>query len=133
MRNQLDVFHLAIPCSDLNKALEFYVYGLGCKLARRREDRITLDFFGDQIVCHLDPDSCAIEPKHYPRHFGVTFREKEDFDQLLKVCQQRQLPFLSKVTSRFAGEAEAHHYFAIVDPSNNVLEFKYYDNHRMMY
>ncbi len=25
----------------------------GCKLARRYADRITLDFFGDQLVCHL--------------------------------------------------------------------------------
>lgn len=48
-----NVFHLAIPALDLEAAREFYVEGLGCTLARRYDDRITLNFFGDQVVCHL--------------------------------------------------------------------------------
>ena len=56
MRESRDVFHLAIPVYDLDESQEFYVGALGCKLARRYADRITLDFFGDQLVCHLvDP------------------------------------------------------------------------------
>ena len=53
MRTTTDVFHLAIPVHDLEAAEHFYVELLGCKLARRYPDRITLDFFGDQLVCHL--------------------------------------------------------------------------------
>ena len=53
MRTTADVFHLAIPTHDLDAAQDFYVTRLGCKLARRYADRITLDFFGDQVVCHL--------------------------------------------------------------------------------
>ncbi len=53
MRETLDVFHLAIAAYDLDDAQEFYVGSLGCKLARRYADRITIDFFGDQLVCHL--------------------------------------------------------------------------------
>ena len=53
VRTTSDVFHLAIPTHDLDAAQEFYVTKLGCKLARRYDDRITLDFFGDQVVCHL--------------------------------------------------------------------------------
>ena len=53
MRTTHDAFHLAIPVADLDEAQDFYVTGLGCKLARRYDDRITLDFFGDQVVCHL--------------------------------------------------------------------------------
>ena len=55
MRDSQNVFHLAIPCKNLDEAYEFYVEKLGCKLARRYQDRITLDFFGDQVVCHLSP------------------------------------------------------------------------------
>ena len=34
MRDENDVlFHLAIPCRDLDKAQEFYVTKLGCKSA----------------------------------------------------------------------------------------------------
>ena len=73
MRETHDSFHLAIPARDLDEAYDFYVKGLGCKLARRYDDRITLDFFGDQVVCHLS-DKWEREVDMYPRHFGVTFR-----------------------------------------------------------
>jgi uncharacterized protein len=62
MRTSDDAFHLAIPAADLDAAQEFYVAGLGCKLARRYTDRITLDFFGDQVVCHLS-DEIVAEPR----------------------------------------------------------------------
>ena len=80
MRTTHDVFHLAIPVHDLDAAQHFYVTMLGCKLARRYPDRITLDFFGDQLVCHLTeaeaPDTRTAEPlpaalrRHVPRGGG---------------------------------------------------------------
>ncbi len=133
MRNSTDVFHLAIPCKDLDETVEFYVYGLGCKLARRRDDRVTLEFFGDQIVCHLDPDSVVPKPEFYPRHFGVTFREREDFDRLFMLAKKRRLEFFREWKRRFEGEVEAHVFFALIDPANNILEFKHYDDPRMMH
>ena len=53
MREGRDAFHLAVPAYHLDDTEDFYVRQLGCKLARRYPDRITLDFFGDQLVCHL--------------------------------------------------------------------------------
>ena len=47
MRDSENVFHLAIPCKDLDETQDFYVEKLGCKLARRYADRVTLNFFGD--------------------------------------------------------------------------------------
>ncbi len=84
MRTTSDVFHLAIPVHDLDAAQHFYVTMLGCKLARRYPDRITLDFFGDQLVCHLTDTQAPSEkpPSLYPRHFGVTFRDAADFEAL---------------------------------------------------
>ena len=35
MREQKNAFHLAIPCKDLDETLDFYVFQLGCKLAKR--------------------------------------------------------------------------------------------------
>ena len=83
MRDQLDVFHLAVPAYDLEATQHFYVTLLGCKLARRYDDRVTFDFFGDQLVCHLtEPPSEPRAPDSlYPRHFGVTFRNTESFDR----------------------------------------------------
>jgi uncharacterized protein len=132
MRDQANVFHLAIPAWDLDDTEGFYVAGLGCHLARRYDDRITLDFFGDQVVCHLS--SQRDNPASlYPRHFGITFRRREDFDDLVLLARTRALPFFQTVQSRFEGLVEEHLTFVLRDPSNNLIEFKHYRDPRMMY
>ncbi len=133
MRNPNNVFHLAIPCASLDETEDYYVNKLGVKLARRYSDRITLDFFGDQIVCHLCPEKVDPVPQMYPRHFGVTFKDKKEFDSLLNLAQQQRLEFFKKPFVRFEGMEEEHHTFFLKDPSNNLLEFKYYKNSKMMY
>jgi extradiol dioxygenase family protein len=135
MRESRDVFHLAIPVYDLDETVSFYVGQLGCKLARRYDDRVTLDFFGDQLVCHLSSgEPTPVEQlQMYPRHFGVTFRESADFDALYELCRQRHVSFFSDRSLRFEGMVEVHQTFVLVDPSSNLLEFKHYPDHRMMY
>lgn len=137
MREQHDVFHLAVPAFDLDETVTFYVTKLGCKLARRYDDRVTFDFFGDQLVCHLStaPEvrTPMTELEMYPRHFGVTFRHAVDFESLFALCQQRTVPFFKGVESRFEGLVEVHRTFTVGDPSGNLLEFKHYTDPRMMY
>jgi extradiol dioxygenase family protein len=137
VRESRDVFHLAVPAYDLDDTVAFYVSKLGCKLARRYDDRVTLDFFGDQLVCHLSPAPEEVVPMNelpmYPRHFGVTFREQSDFDAFYHLCQERDVPFYSDISLRFEGRVEVHQTFVICDPSSNLLEFKHYFDHRMMY
>ncbi len=135
MRTTCDVFHLAIPVHDLDEAQQFYVAMLGCKLARRYPDRITVDFFGDQLVCHLT-ESEPPEPESldlYPRHFGVTFHAAADFEAVYDCAVIRKIPFFRDISSRFEALAEEHRTFVLVDPSGNLLEFKHYRDPRMMY
>jgi hypothetical protein len=134
VRESRDVFHLAIPVYDLDETQEFYVGQLGCKLARRYADRITLDFFGDQLVCHLvDPPAAPAELHLYPRHFGVTFRESRDFEALYDLSVQRKTELFADVSVRFEGLVEVHRTFVLRDPSDNLIEFKHYADPRMMY
>lgn len=132
MRNVNKVFHLAIPCKDLDETVEFYEK-LGCKLARRYDDRVTFDFFGDQVVCHLSPENIDKNPKMYPRHFGVTFLDKGEYEQALAYAQDEKLQFFKKPMVRFEGKQEEHMTFFLVDPANNLLEFKYYHDPTMVY
>ncbi|AIJ22147.1 VOC family protein [Amycolatopsis methanolica] len=132
MRDPRDACHVAIPARDLDEAAEFYVFGLGAKLARRYDDRVTFDFFGDQLVCHLS-ENVPAEAVAYPRHFGVSFARAEDFDRLVRVVEHRKLRVLSGPSLRFEGTAEQHRTLFLVDPSNNVLEFKNYDDPRLQY
>ena len=133
MRETHNAFHLAIPAADLDAMQAFYVDGLGCHLARRYDDRITLDFFGDQVVCHLTDRWDRDVTNLYPRHFGVTFRDRQEFDDVLALAHARQLPFFAEVATRFEGRVEQHLTFVLRDPSNNLLEFKHYRDPRMMY
>ena len=135
MRTTDDVFHLAIPVYDLDEAQRFYVGLLGCKLARRYPDRITVDFFGDQLVCHLTETGPPTQKplSLYPRHFGVTFREAADFEALHNCALIRKIPFFYDISTRFEGMAEEHRTFVLLDPSGNLLEFKHYRDPRMMY
>ena len=132
MRDPADVFHLAIPARDLDEAQDFYVGKLGCHLARRYDDRITLNFFGDQVVCHLSED-WEREPRMYPRPFGVTFADRSDFDAVLLCAETRDIPFFSPCQPRFKDSVEEHLTFVLRDPSGNLIEFKHYRDKRMMY
>lgn len=133
MRSPENVFHLAIPCKELEETVDFYVKKLDCQLARKYADRVTFNFFGDQLVCHLAPEKIDQTPQIYPRHFGITFKNKSDFEYLLNLVARRQIQVFQKLTIRFTGKPEEHMTFFLKDPSNNLLEFKYYLNSEMMY
>jgi extradiol dioxygenase family protein len=133
VRNPSNVFHLAIRCRDLDEAVTFYVDKLGCRLARRYEDRITMEFFGDQLVCHLSPDKIDQAPEMYPRHFGITFPDRAEFNALYERAHSSGAEFFREMFVRFEGEREEHLTFFLRDPSNNLLEFKYYRDPEMKY
>ncbi|WP_071460501.1 VOC family protein [Bacillus massilinigeriensis] len=132
MRESNKVFHLAVPCKDLDETADYY-QKLGCRLARRYEDRVTFDFFGDQLVCHLNPEGIDKTPKMYPRHFGITFLDREEFDRLLEKAVNQSFPFFQEPMVRFPGKREEHLTFFLIDPANNLLEFKYYHDLEMLY
>lgn len=127
------IFHLAIPTHDLEKSTEYYVTQLGCRLARTYSDRITLDFFSHQLVCHLAPDSIELKPKMYPRHFGMTLRDRNDFDAIYERAKRNKLIFFQERFERFPKTEDAHESFFLQDPSNNLIEFKYYYDPKKMY
>lgn len=92
-----------------------------------------MDFFGDQVVCHLSPDNIDKEPKMYPRHFGMTFKNKEEFDAFHSKAVESSVDFFKDIFVRFKDKQEEHYTFFLKDPSNNLLEFKYYHDPSQMY
>lgn len=104
MRSASDAFHIAIPARDLEAAERFYSTLLGCSVARRYDDRITLNFFGDQLVCHYSPDEPEVsQASLYPRHFGITFAERSDYDALVRLVDVRDIPVFMHSQVRFKG------------------------------
>ena len=66
---KLSPFHLAIPVSDLNESKKFYEEILGCSPGRFSEEWADYDFFGHQLVIHLDPNHKA--NKHHNEVDGI--------------------------------------------------------------
>lgn len=120
------IFHLAIPCKCLLETKAFYCDKLQIPHGRMYDDRISLNFFGAQIVTHLCPDKIDDIVEIYPRHFGLTFTTESAFDEFHQRAIDADVTFFKPLFTRFDGLKEKHKTFFIIDPANNLLEFKYY-------
>ena len=128
-----NAFHLAIPTHDLDAAERFYTDALGAERARRYDDRVTFRWHDHQIVCHLCPDEIDPEPKMYPRHFGMTFVNKEQFEEAYRQARDSGCGFFKDRFVRWPDKPETHETFFIADPSNNLIEFKWYADSKYIY
>lgn len=119
------IFHLAIPVQNLKEACNFY-NELGAKTGRVYKTHVVLDFFDTQLVVHCS-DMWDRSPKIYPRHFGIILDAKVQLDLLWHKFKNRAYVF-EELFQRNAGKPEEHWTFFLKDPSNNLVEFKWYKN-----
>lgn len=119
-------FHLAFPIRTIAEAKTFYVEGLGCQIGRESSQSVILNLYGHQLVAHVTDDPLPQQNGIYPRHFGLIFEAEADWQALLDRAQQQGLQFYQEPKRRFPGQLLEHRTFFLVDPSQNLLEFKYY-------
>ena len=129
-------FHLAFPVNDLERARAFYVDLLGCGVGREAETWIDFDFWGHQIVAHLDTSharsgdklTAQVDGKNVPApHFGVVL-EWDAWHQLRDKLDAAGLEFIVGPYVRFEGEPGEQATLFVRDPSGNALEFKSFRN-----
>ncbi|MDF2458729.1 MAG: putative Glyoxalase [Nitrospira sp.] len=130
------LFHLAFPIHDVNQAKRFYVEGLGCKLGRESANAVTFGLADHQLVAHVVDGSPREQHGIYPRHFGLVFLSKPDWQALADRAKAKGLRFFQQPRVRFPGTQQPrvrfpgtrieHHTFFLQDPSENLLEFKHY-------
>lgn len=122
------IFHLAFPINDIEETKKFYVDGLGCSLGRETKKAIILGLDGHQLTGHLEKNLIIDQKGIYPRHFGLIFYSYEEWKGLYNEAKVQGLTFYREPTIRFKGRPTEHGSFFLKDPSNNLLEFKYYKN-----
>jgi extradiol dioxygenase family protein len=126
----LPPFHLAFPVHDLAAARAFYGGLLGCPEGRSAPEWIDFDFFGHQIVAHLDP-ARAPAPHHNPvdghdvpvPHFGAVL-PMADWEKLAERLTAAGTAFAIAPTIRFRGQPGEQATMFFRDPSGNALELK---------
>src|SRR5215217_6814905 len=126
----LPPFHLAFPVHDLEAARAFYGGLLGCPEGRSAAEWIDFDFFGHQIVAHLDPD---MQPRahHNPvdghdvpvPHFGAVLQMPQ-WQALADKLAAAGTAFVIEPNIRFPGQPGEQATMFFLDPSGNALELK---------
>ena len=122
-------FHLAIPVHDLAAARGFYGDLLGCPEGRSDAAWVDFDFFGHQLVAHLDPGRRApvfnaVDGHDVPvPHFGIVL-EWQSWQDLAARLAERAVSFVIEPGIRFRGAVGEQATFFLYDPSGNALEFK---------
>jgi extradiol dioxygenase family protein len=125
----LSPFHLAIPVHDLAAAREFYGVLFGCSEGRSSSEWVDFDFFGHQLVAHLDPNRQPqhfneVDGKHVPvPHFGVVL-DWNQWETLSARITAAGLRFVIEPGIRFRGEVGEQATMFLLDPSGNAIEFK---------
>lgn len=129
----MNLFHLAIPVSDLDRANDFYVNMLGCSKGRSSTKWIDFNFYGHQLVCHevkksVNKNSNDVDGNNVPvPHFGIILGW-EQFQKLSANLQSKNINFIIEPTIRFKGKVGEQAIMFLKDPSNNAIEFKSFRN-----
>jgi uncharacterized protein len=123
-------FHLAFPVHDLAAARAFYRDVLGCGEGRSSDYWIDFDFYGHQIVTHLDPHMTprpmhnAVDGHDVPvPHFGIVLTMPQ-WEELAARLRGAGTVFGIEPHIRFKGEVGEQATMFFTDPSGNALEFK---------
>lgn len=127
-------FHLAFPVYDIKKTIDWYVSYLNCSVGRKSKRWVDFNFYGHQISAHLIDQKNKkdkinlVDGKKIPsRHFGIIL-EMNDWKNLVTYLNEKKINYVIKPNIRFKGKTGEQATFFIKDPSNNVLEFKAFQN-----
>lgn len=123
-------FHLAFPVHDLAAARGFYRDVMGCTEGRSSDHWIDFNFYGHQIVAHLDPQMTprpihnAVDGHDVPvPHFGIVLT-MEQWGNLAERLRTAGTQFGIEPHIRFQGQVGEQATMFFTDPSGNALEFK---------
>ena len=132
-------FHLAIPVHDLESARQFYGDMLSCPEGRSSEEWVDFDFYGHQLVAHLDRHNQPVAARNLVdgyqvpiRHFGLLLEWRE-WERLAEKLKHSQYELMIEPTIRFKGRAGEQGTFFVQDPSGNALEFKSFKNETQIF
>ena len=131
--SSLNPFHLAIPVKEITETRYFYRDILGCEEGRSSDHWVDFNFFGHQLVLHIDSSKAnilnenSVDGKSVPvPHFGVVL-DWDVFENFEKKISNK-VKFIIEPYIRFEGQAGEQKTMFFKDPSGNALEFKTFKN-----
>ena len=132
-------FHLAIKIHNLDEARTFYGELLGFEEGRSNNSWIDWNFFGHQLVTHLDNSLIIdniinlVDNKNIPvPHFGVVLKW-EEWHKFAKNLKNKKIKFIVERYIRFRGLIGEQATMFFLDCSGNALEFKSFQDESQLF
>ena len=134
----MNPFHLAIQVHNIEEARDFYTHFMGCTEGRSDKKWVDFNFYGHQLVCHLNPSlnkaekiasiKNSVDGHGVPvPHFGVVL-EMKDWEALSLKLKKWGVKFEIEPYVRFKGEVGEQATMFFYDPSGNAIEIKSFKN-----
>ncbi len=126
-------FHLSLPCLNIEKTRDFYVYILGAKLGRSTDKWLDINLFGHQLTFTQTGDfkfnfkNYRLNDHILPSfHFGVIVNA-ETWGNIYSRLISKNLDVTTEVTF-LENKIGEHVSFFITDPDEYQVEFKSFKN-----
>ena len=131
--------HLAIPVAELEPVVSFFVEVFGCGVGRvdREHGRwADLDFFGHQVVPHVDEEAAAargtnsVDGRESPSlHFGPIL-DPQTYDEVVGRLEARDdIEWITRPTVRWEGRLGEHRMCFLKAPGGCcAIELKAFTN-----
>ncbi len=126
------VFHIALHSHNLAESKAFYTKVFGAEIGREYDEYIVFNLLGHQVVLHTGlvkiEGTLELKEGKEPPHFGIILDNRKEFDTLYKRCKDMSLHFFQDLFERYPDKKGWHFSFFVWDPSQNLIELKYYVN-----
>lgn len=124
-------FHLALPCNDIEKTKDFYVFVLGAKQGRSTDVWLDINLHGNQLT-FTEAGSFNFDFKNYRLngqllpsfHFGVIV-DSDTWSKLYSRLLEKDIDVTTEATFLENKKGE-HLSFFIKDPDGYSVEFKHF-------
>lgn len=132
------VFHLALPCDDINSVKEFYIEKLGATKGRGTDTWIDINLYGNQLT-FTNAGSFNFDFKNYRLsgqvlpsfHFGVIV-DAETWGKIYTKLFSMEMEVTTEVTF-LEDKAGEHISFFVTDPNGYKVEFKSFKNEKEIF
>ena len=123
------IFHISLPCSDIEQTKQFYINILGAGLGRHKENWIDVNFFEHQIT-FIKSGSYKFTFKNYKLgdkvlpsfHIGVIL-PVSNWHEMFRKLEKSPVLYLGQTEYLKDSEGE-HATFFVKDPNGYIVEFK---------
>lgn len=126
-------FHIALPCLNIEKTKDFYVFILGAKQGRSNNKWLDINLFGHQLTFTQAGDfnfnykNYKLNNQVLPSfHFGVIL-DSETWGKTYSKLLTKDIDITTEVTF-FENKVGEHLSFFVTDPDGYQIEFKSFKN-----